>query len=1042
MAGRSGENPFWDTLVDVPAAGQLTVLCGEPPAVANGRHNGTKGEFAQGSIVVYKCNHGFMLAGGSSIRCTARDEYHGVWSTPTPECRSDYLLCMSYCLVSSKSAARYIYRAGASVSFTCNPGYTLQGSPTSTCQADSRWSPPLPECKKGKCPSGCPPNIANGLHSGQSMDRFTQGAIVYYGCKDGFALVGNISINCSEAGQWSRPLPLCKAIGCERPEVRNGKVHKHPSTYEAGEILRFDCDAGHATDGAQEARCQPGGTWDPPVLACERGEFRPCPTPPKISNGDHDGHGKAEFTMGMFVTYSCDPGYYLTEDVSHVFCKASGNWSQPSPHCEGLSVHEVMCPRPPNIANGLHSGQSMDRFPQGTTVYYGCKDGFALVGNISINCSEAGQWSRPLPRCQGGSGHPQRCLQEQLQGSRHPGEILRFDCDAGHATEGPQRAQCQPGGSWDPPVLACERGVFTHLLALQPLRSPCASLSCSHGLAVTLLQSDQCPMPPKIRNGQHDGHGKTFFTTGMSVMYSCDPGYYLVGNAQVVCKTLGNWSQPMPRCEGASPSCGEATICIKPDVLNGQVVDGEGLIYGPGQTVTIQCQDGYSLQGTATILCQEDGSWEPPAPLCDLLHHQMLPIRTRALIGRSSRRCEISGGRVAWSGEIPTCQRIPCAPPPNIPHGKHTGRLLDEFHYGTSVTYSCEPGYPLQGEASIFCTTRDGMNGLEAARSCRAVLRPCASFPEARCPVPQIQNGRVVSAPSVTYTYKDTVTFECEPGYTMRGHSVVQCQLNSTWEPPVPACERGKCPSPPGIANGQHSGQPSDTFLVGSVVQYRCKDGYSLVENASLSCTAEGTWSRPLPRCEAIGCKRPEIEHGRTTGLEAVYKLEAIAVFECDFGYALKGSQESRCQFGGTWQPPVPTCEKSKCKQGGARTVAVFIPGTSVKYECDLGYVLTGKTTVSCLPSGTWSIPYPRCEGELRMPVRVSQQGSREAAGRGCTHRGANRRGFEGSEPTRSSLHGFSLNFNLIKTTGGSPGSGSCSPSPRFAALRFQLSPA
>uniref|UniRef100_A0A493TQW7 Sushi domain-containing protein n=1 Tax=Anas platyrhynchos platyrhynchos TaxID=8840 RepID=A0A493TQW7_ANAPP len=232
---------------------------------------------------------------------------------------------------------------------------------------------------------------------------------------------------------------------------------------------------------------------------------------------------------------------------------------------------EVTCPQPPNIANGLHSGQSMDRFPQGTTVYYGCKDGFALVGNISINCSEAGQWSRPLPRCQGGSGHPRGAagaaagltaplgregrglsVQDGAQapmykghihvpaaiGCERPevrngkvhgyestyeaGEILRFECDAGHATEGPQRAQCQPGGSWDPPVLA-----------FRP-----------------------CPMPPKIRNGQHDGHGKTFFTTGMSVMYSCDPGYYLVGNAQVVCKTLGNWSQPMPRCEGAS-------ICVQ-----------------------------------------------------------------------------------------------------------------------------------------------------------------------------------------------------------------------------------------------------------------------------------------------------------------------------------------------------------------------------------------------------------------------------------------------------------------------------------------------
>lgn len=62
--------------------------------------------------------------------------------------------------------------------------------------------------------------------------------------------------------------------------------------------------------------------------------------------------------------------------------------------------------------------------------------------------------------------------------------------------------------------------------------------------------------------------------------------------------------------------------------------------------------------------------------------------------------------------------------------------------------------------------------------------------------------------------------------------------------------------------------------------------------------------------------------------------------------------------------PSPPTIKNG---QHSSKDVAVFIPGTSVKYECDPGYVLTGKTTVSCLPSGTWSIPYPRCEGELRM---------------------------------------------------------------------------
>ncbi|NXS60396.1 CR2 protein, partial [Brachypteracias leptosomus] len=72
--------------------------------------------------------------------------------------------------------------------------------------------------------------------------------------------------------------------------------------------------------------------------------------------------------------------------------------------------------------------------------------------------------------------------------------------------------------------------------------------------------------------------------------------------------------------------------------------------------------------------------------------------------------------------------------------------------------------------------------------------RTCPSFPEARCPAPQIQHGRVVS-PRTAYTHKDTVAFECEPGYVLHGHRVVQCQLNNTWEPPVPACEPGKCSS-------------------------------------------------------------------------------------------------------------------------------------------------------------------------------------------------------------------------------------------------------
>ncbi|NWS96984.1 CR2 protein, partial [Mionectes macconnelli] len=70
------------------------------------------------------------------------------------------------------------------------------------------------------------------------------------------------------------------AIGCKIPEVQNGKVYDLQSTYKAGETLHFECDAGYAAKGTYKAQCQPGGTWDPPVLICQRGECG-CPLLPQ-----------------------------------------------------------------------------------------------------------------------------------------------------------------------------------------------------------------------------------------------------------------------------------------------------------------------------------------------------------------------------------------------------------------------------------------------------------------------------------------------------------------------------------------------------------------------------------------------------------------------------------------------------------------------------------------------------------------------------------------------------------------------------------------
>ncbi|NWT74938.1 CR2 protein, partial [Prunella himalayana] len=59
------------------------------------------------------------------------------------------------------------------------------------------------------------------------------------------------------------------------------------------------------------------------------------------------------------------------------------------------------------------------------------------------------------------------------------------------------------------------------------------------------------------------------------------------------------------------------------------------------------------------------------------------------------------------------------------------------------------------------------------------------------CPAPQIQNGRV-AVPKPRYTYRDSVTFKCHRGFTLRGHPTSQCQGDRRWHPPLPVCEQGK----------------------------------------------------------------------------------------------------------------------------------------------------------------------------------------------------------------------------------------------------------
>lgn len=60
----------------------------------------------------------------------------------------------------------------------------------------------------------------------------------------------------------------------------------------------------------------------------------------------------------------------------------------------------------------------------------------------------------------------------------------------------------------------------------------------------------ECPSLPTIHNGHHTGQHVDQFVAGLSVTYSCEPGYLLTGKKTIKCLSSGDWDGVIPTCKG------------------------------------------------------------------------------------------------------------------------------------------------------------------------------------------------------------------------------------------------------------------------------------------------------------------------------------------------------------------------------------------------------------------------------------------------------------------------------------------------------------
>ncbi|XP_016076071.1 PREDICTED: complement receptor type 1 [Miniopterus natalensis] len=1035
----SGNTVTWDE--DMPIC--ESIPCKPPPSIPNGDYySSSREDFYYGMVVTYQCHVGrngkkqYDLVGEKAIYCTSNDSQVGIWSGPAPQCIN--LVKCPFPEVENgivESGYRRSFSLNDTVMFKCKPGFTMKGSNEVWCQPNSKWDPPLPRCFKGCLP---PQRIHHGNYNKMDKEFFAIGQEVSYSCEPGYTLIGPNAIQCTSLGTWSQTTPKCEAKSCDTVpnQLLNGQVVT-PSTLQLGAEVSFVCDEGYRLNGKSSSQCVSEGMrvlWNNKFPVCER---ILCDPPPSIQNG-RNSYFSGPIPLNTVVRYSCFHNFRIIGEKT-LFCipkdQEKGIWDKAAPTCEYFNRNSV-CPEP--IVPGGHKDKtSRPPYRHGDSVTFTCNANFTMKGNKSVWCQANKTWGpTPLPTCE--SDFPLDCPPLPMIPNGHhtgqdvgpfvPGFSVTYSCEPGYLLVGERTIRCLSSGNWSAVIPKCE-GIL-------------------------------CPPPPSIPNGTHTGSPAANFPYRSTVTYTCDPGpepgvdFILTGERVLRCTSdsqkAGVWSpQAAPRCELAV----SGIQCAPPQILRGQILSGQKDQYSYNDTVVVACSIGFTLKGPRKMRCSARGTWEPSAPVCekDCQAPPKIPNGQKeerrgtryepgtsikyscdlgyVLVGAESIHCTSDGmwtpsvpkckvaecehvgthlykiprnqvirpdvnsscdegfrlgssvyqqcrGTTPWFIEIRLCDEITCPKPPDIYNGKHTGGSSEDFTYGTTVTYTCNPGpeegvkFNLIGESTIRCISNHEEKGVWSGSAPLCKL----SLPAVQCSLPHIANGFKISGKEAPYFYNDSVTFKCDNGFTLKGSSQIRCKANNTWDPEKPACEK-ECQPPSRLHHGRHTGGSRVLFVPGMTVDYTCDPGYLLVGNKSIHCMPSGNWSPSAPRCEEAPC-RPVGEG--VQGLPADAHVTPVNK-SCQDGYQLTGYTYHKCEGAENevWFQKIPVCEALRCPPlpmiyNGRHTGVMaehFLYGTEVSYECDQGFSLRGEESIRCISDskgrGSWSGLPPQC---LKLP--------------------------------------------------------------------------
>uniref|UniRef100_A0A2K6A4Y2 Complement C2 n=1 Tax=Mandrillus leucophaeus TaxID=9568 RepID=A0A2K6A4Y2_MANLE len=191
-----------------PGPADLATSCPQNVNISGGTFTLSHG-WAPGSLLIYSCPQGLYPSPTSRL-CKSS----GQWQTPRATRSLTKAVCKPVRCPAPVSFENGIYTprlgsypVGGNVSFECEDGFILRGSPVRQCRPNGMWDGETAVCDNG---AGHCPNPGISLGAVRTGSRFGHGDKVRYRCSSNLVLTGSAERECQGNGVWSGTEPICR----------------------------------------------------------------------------------------------------------------------------------------------------------------------------------------------------------------------------------------------------------------------------------------------------------------------------------------------------------------------------------------------------------------------------------------------------------------------------------------------------------------------------------------------------------------------------------------------------------------------------------------------------------------------------------------------------------------------------------------------------------------------------------------------------------------------------------------------------------------